>query len=243
MITPGPAHVAVPLVGTTIWLVIKSAVVSQFVVSIMVDRPIIFSGAMVRALLDGRKTQTRRLVTSPLRRCEVGDRLYVRESWRVSPEACEGWHLEELRGWIDYQAGGSTEVVAPSFDAVCRAAFLKGEDHDWDFLPSRYRPCIHLPRWASRLTLNVAEVRIEPLRAISGKDAIAEGVERDHGDWKNYCTDGLACLSAHESYATLWNALHATESERWQDNPSVVALTFAVERGNIDGLSGGVARG
>jgi hypothetical protein len=142
----------------------------------MTDRPIIFSAPMVRALLDGRKTQTRRLATSPLRKCAIGDRLYVRENWRVSPEACEGWHPEEMRGWIDYQAEGSLELVAPSFEAVEKAAFLKGEERDWDFLPSRYRPCIHMPRWASRLTLIVEGVKVEPLQSISEADAEAEGI-------------------------------------------------------------------
>lgn len=141
----------------------------------MTDRPTIFAAPMVIAMIEGRKFQTRRLATSPLRKCQVGDRLWVRENWRVSPEACEGWHPEEMRGWIDYQAGGSLELVAPSFDAVVRAAFLKGEEQDWDFLPSRYRPCIHMPRWASRLTLIVTDVRVEPLQAISEEDAAAEG--------------------------------------------------------------------
>lgn len=192
---------------------------------------------MVRALLDGRKTQTRRLATSPLAACQIGDRLYVREGWRVSPDACDGWHPEELRGWIDYQAGGSLELVAPSMEAVESAAFVKGEYRDWDFLPSRYRPCIHMPRWASRLTLVVSDVRRERLRSISGHDSRCEGVERDGEDWRDYSGAGISILSARESFATLWDSLHTTEGERWEDGPEVVALTFRVERTNIDRLA------
>lgn len=237
----------------------------------MADRPIIFSAPMVRALLAGRKTQTRRLLNPQPEtfmvgdaECEVvalhvdgeavprvatgrvltgqklryakDDRLYVRENWRVSPEAGEAWHPDEMRGWIDYQAGGSLEVVAPSIDAVESAAFLKGEDHDWDFLPSRYRPCIHMPRWASRLTLIAEGVRVEPLQAISEADAIAEGCPRGlglnrpdpEGDWQ---------VCAVNYYHTLWDTLHRAEGERWAANPDVLVLTFRVERANIDRLA------
>jgi len=166
----------------------------------MAEKGIIFSAPMVRALLDERKTQTRRLI-QPTKKdwgpgqlliCEgpqfggrgyrfiepyaPGDRLYVRETWRVSPDACEGWHPQHLRGWIDYQSSGSAEMTAPSFDAVERAAFLTTETPDWDCLPSRYRPCIHMPRWVSRLWLGVTEVRVQRLQDISEDDAIAEGV-------------------------------------------------------------------
>ncbi len=236
-------------------------------------KPIIFSAPMVRALLAGLKTQTRRLLNpQPYdfphpqdgTRCwnaagapggricltdrgllnlhhkpHPGDRLYVRENWRVSPEACEGWHPEEMRGWIDYQAGGSLEVVAPSFEAVEKAAFLKGEDRDWDFIPSRYRPCIHMPRWASRLTLTVTEVRVERLRSISERDARAEGLEQ-------VCVGGLLPayrgtpdleprLYPDSAYGDLWDSLHTAPGTRWADDPWVVAVSFDVAHGNIDG--------
>ena len=218
----------------------------------MADRPIIFSGAMVRALLAGRKTQTRRLIKPRGKgpslfdggwsdsyildpgnadwraqdlRYAIGDRLYVRENWRVSPEACEGWRPEDPRGWIDYQAGGSLEVIAPSFEAVDRATFLKGEDHDWDFIPSRYRPCIHMPRWASRLTLLVDDVRVERLQAISEADAIAEGVEHHGG------SDGPVA-----EFAALWESLHGPES--WDANPWAVVIEFKTVKGNIDDCAG-----
>ncbi|WP_200933256.1 MULTISPECIES: hypothetical protein [unclassified Sphingomonas] len=205
---------------------------------------------MVRALLDGRKTQTRRLASSPLRRCEVGDRLYVRESWRVSPEAAQGWDEADMLGWIDFQAGGSAQVVAPSFQAVEAAAFTKHDDRDWDFLPSRYRPSIHMPRWASRLTLIIEEVRFQRLHDIDQVDAIAEGIEPVdvHGEraWKSYETyaDGkphphasVPNRSPVTSYRELWDSLHPADGERWQDNPEILALTFRVVRQNIDRIA------
>lgn len=248
----------------------------------MTDRPIIFSAPMVRALLDGRKTQTRRILKLPpvpehlgewqvstiggagvtdsrgkpvpeqpcawhsrtgatvVPRYQAGDRLHVRESWRVSPEACEGWHPDIMQGWIDYQAGGSLEVVAPSMDAVEKAAFLTTESRDWDFIPHRYRPSIHMPRWASRLTLIVEDIRVERLNHLTEADAVAEGIESyGYGSiwgWIDYTETNpnmTRCLAdPRASFETLWQSLHGDEA--WEANPFVVAVGFRVERGNID---------
>lgn len=235
----------------------------------MADKGIIFSAPMVRALLAGRKTQTRRLLKLPpapahLGQWEastvggpgildrhgnetpeypcvwhtrtgativppysVGDRLYVRETWRVSPDAAEGWHPGELRGWIDYQAGGSEEHVAPTFEAVERAAFLRGEDRDWDFVPSRYRPCIHMPRWTSRMWLAVTDVRVQRLQQITLTDICAEGLAASIYDFKPVQT-------GFDVWRQLWDSLHTAEGERWDDNPWIVAVSFDVHHGNID---------
>lgn len=171
-----------------------------------------------------------------------GDRLYVRESWRVSPDAAEGWHPEELRGWIDYQACGSEEMVAPSMEAAERAAFVKGENRDWDFVPSRYRPCIHMPRWTSRLWLAVTGVRVQRLQDCSEADPQAEGCVWDSADGHDvWYVPGAATsrngVTAAECYSILWDTLHTAEGERWQDNPWVVAVSFDVHRGNIDAVA------
>lgn len=254
----------------------------------MSDKGIIFSAPMVRALLAGRKTQTRRLFKArfgmgePMNLREhgigeysganndatswgypcaedgcdmslahwpylsgysAGDRLYVRESWRVSPEACEGWHPDHLRGWIDYQAGGSLEVVAPSIEAAERATFLKTEDHDWDFIPSRYRPCIHMPRWASRLWLAATDVRVQRLQDISEDDCIAEGPKlkgwmeglgRPLDGWMVETEQEHVSATPRFWYRELWDSLHTAEGTTWEANPWVVAVSFDVHQGNID---------
>src|SRR5580692_1161056 len=111
----------------------------------MTDRPIIFSSAMVRALLDGRKTMTRRLATSPLRKTGMGDRLWVRESvWLNQGDVGAGR--------VRYRA------TEPDFKGY-------------------WTPSIHMPRWASRITLEVTGSRIERLQAITERDAQAEGAE------------------------------------------------------------------
>jgi hypothetical protein len=201
------------------------------------DRPIIFSGAMVRALLDGRKTQTRRLATAPLRRVEVGDRLYVREAWSGlfwNPEDIDGrarefWETPKLERTADLSSG-----LFYRLDEEAKPIGLR-------FIPEgEWTPSIHMPRWASRLTLTVEDVRFQRLTAIAGHDARCEGVERldDAGAWRDYSGRFAETLTAVESFASLWDSLHTKEGERWQDSPEIVALTFRVERGNIDRVEG-----
>lgn len=180
---------------------------------------------MVRALLAGRKTQTRRLRWSdpkpstivrkrPLERreiqlgaCQPGDRLYVREAM----------------GW---DKGGSDRLFYKADDATVEAEPPKGY-----VIASRHAPSIHMPRWASRLTLLVDAVRCEPLQAISESDAEAEGAAK-------LCHDGEGHFFEHADgtfrcgFAGLWNHLHGAGS--WDGDPEVVALTFRVIRGNID---------
>lgn len=145
----------------------------------MADRPAIFAAPAVLSLLAGHKTQHRVLATSPLAKSKPGDRLWVRESWRIDDDVCEAWDAVAVPciGWIQYQAdGASEEVSAPSFKAVDDLARGKRQIVDWDHLPSGYRPSIHMPRWASRLTLVVEDVRFQRLHEISEADALADGV-------------------------------------------------------------------
>lgn len=223
----------------------------------MTDRPIIFSGPMVRALLDDRKTQTRRLVkvpgimggrypifppedaleleegefsrgsfhyrstgalSGPYRLpAQVGDRLYVREHWRVSS-------AQDALAPRDLPTGLTVEFAADG------SGYLGG----------KHRQGMHMPRWASRLTLFVEAVKVEPLQAISRDDAIAEGIARIGGGvlrWENWSgAEGQSATSPQVAYALLWNSLHAAPVD-WNGNPQVVALTFRVERGNIDQIA------
>lgn len=207
------------------------------------DRPIIFSAPMVRALLAGRKTQTRRLAISPLRRVVVGDRLWVRESFRVGYGA--DWYRE------DFGRAPKPKEMDPATTAV---EYLCDGERE---LSGKSYPSIHMPRWASRLTLIVEDVRIERLRAISEGDATAEGVERgehpitnDVDGWKDYSIihagphkgkrhpHAIApWKNARLSFQSLWETLHQKPGERWEDDPTIVALTFRVIHSNIDRIA------
>jgi hypothetical protein len=203
----------------------------------MTDRPIIFSAAMVLALLAGRKTQTRRLATSPLAAAAVGDRLWVREGW-----ACHWATDNQAPRDIDPDLWSVRYLV----DDTIRPARKDGSLATADQL-KRGRPSIHMPRWMSRLTLTITATRIEPLQAISYGDAIAEGVEMESADPPFYYVPGIWPHSltavgieeaggrhAERSYEKLWSMLHTAEGQRWQDNPDVLVLTFTVAQENID---------
>jgi len=156
------------------------------------DRPIIFSGPMVRAILDGRKTQTRRVVKPQpptdyeyegidndghLWLPEIADQVFWRRcpygKSKDGPWVRETWHTDEID--LEYAKAKHEDICEPS-PIFYRADTLKLHDP----LPSdagwRWRSSRCMPRWASRLTLDVLGVRGERLQDISKEDAIAEGL-------------------------------------------------------------------
>lgn len=181
------------------------------------DRPIIFSGSMVRALLDGRKTQTRRLAwrdmgiwdrPSPWQKAKADDRLWVRENF------CAVGKRGNLSGYDIYRADEAGALGAHG--AV------------------KWTPSIHMPRVASRLTLVVTAVKIERLTEISEADALAEGVVRVGRRWE---VPGLVAtpISAVDAFSSLWQYINGEDS--WDRALEVVALTFTVHKANIDALA------
>lgn len=206
----------------------------------MSDRPIIFSAPMIRALLAGRKTQTRRLlkpqplagqsahlyptakvdwqlrnkmgcvISSERLRYAPGDRLWVREAWCPNALTCGQT--------VHYRADGYHVVV----DDGDEFAVINKDGTE----RSPWRPSIHMPRWASRLTLTVTDVRVQRLQEISEEDAMAEGVEPVLGP------SGGSNTPHVEGFRNLWNATHG--SYAWATNPWVAAISFSVERRNID---------
>lgn len=266
----------------------------------MADRPILFSAPMVRALLAGRKTQTRRVITpqnfklrghdfrfhrpdaellasafngarnfrwiegafswvadtgvmhpgaiivdcrgKPL--IAPGDRLWVREAWRTHA------HYDDLgpsmmggEEPIRYEADGAHQTWG--YPAISNIG--------------RHRVGMHMPRWASRLTLYVTDVRVERLQDISEEDALAEGVPSDEDyvgsfdrEYCHYCggsgmhgalgagygvteVECAQCETPQLRYRNLWDHINGAGS--WAANQWVAAYTFAVRLGNIDTLT------
>jgi hypothetical protein len=193
----------------------------------MKERPILFSAPMVRALLDGSKTQTRRVVKPQpsilagellcwkdnaltddqmAALCpygKPGDRLWVRESWHQRGKFVFALPDSDKRSWL------GTREIAYSADA-------KRPGHDW-----RSRPSIHMPRWASRITLEITGVRVERLRDISPEDCWAEGIQemRDAGD-----ENGELRGSVKQDYQALWESINGPGS--WDANPWVWVVEF-----------------
>lgn len=198
----------------------------------MTDRPIIFSAPMVRALLAGRKTQTRRLATSPLRRVEVGDRLWVKENFIPDPSADDDAWDDWRMSFVEWSGCGCYLRDVPDALRSSEHCYFAATARDNSGV--RWRPSIHMPRWASRLTLIIEQVRVEPLQAISEDDAQAEGAGKliwdGEGGWYESDTGTYRC-----GFAGIWQHLHGLES--WDANPFIAALTFRVIHSNIDRIA------
>ena len=227
----------------------------------MTDKPIIFSAPMVQALLAGRKSQTRRLLNPqpdlndaglwrypPDSVCNgVDPKLWVKRFGGFCQTDAEGLasfllHPSNGRRLLPYAPGDRLYVrEAFSYETldVDRNGFMPpwywadGNLVSGDF--SRPKPSIHMPRWASRLTLPVTEVRVQRLQEISEADAVAEGVLRTasgHFDYHEHAE--IRFTSAVGAYRDLWNSLHGPDA--WATNPWVVAVSFTVQNGNIDAV-------
>jgi len=233
----------------------------------MTDRPILFSGPMVRALLERRKSQTRRVLKpQPLQYTQA--RGTDNEHQRVSIEgrgcgwdgplkalddddafifyACigyapgdllyvrEAWHAE-----AGYDSDPPREIP---FDACCTLYTADGRWSDYDFMngAGRARAGMHMPRWASRLTLRVTEVRVQRLQEISEEDAQAEGADFDSEPCdhaRRTCAEiGCAGPGYRGGFAELWQSLNAERGFGWDVNPWVVAVSFDVIPENIDAV-------
>ncbi len=202
----------------------------------MKERPILFSGEMVRAILDGRKTMTRRIVTPQFSQkwgcgcpnkstftlmngdqewkdafavhvdrltptghwqwvfCpygKPGDRLWVRETW--AQVGMPG----TLSGYIRYKADEQNAVGA--------------------YGAQKWKPSIFMPRWASRITLEITGVRVERLQDISEENAEAEGCTGDHRADRD--------LDAAQEFRSLWDSINGKRAS-WTSNPWVWVIEF-----------------
>lgn len=222
----------------------------------MNDKPILFSAPMIRALLAGTKTQTRRVLCTadptddlpdgyqdfpppyvgfgaPVyenqscgnvfrfpRSHAIGDRLWVKETWRVRSEFN---HLSPTK--IGEDEGAKSAI----------GVWYEADDNKGTLIElGRTRSSIHMPRWASRLTLMVTDVRVQRLQDISEADAVAEGCTEGH------TVDDISGVhegwSARTDFRALWNSIHGPDA--WDQNPWVAAYSVDVHRGNIDQMGG-----
>lgn len=214
----------------------------------MKERGMIFNAEMIRAILDGRKTQTRRIVNwrglngglnlnfSGLKVCEY-PKGWVIESesrssseWRCQPTPCP-FGIVGDRIWVREtwaEAGGN----APELQ-LYRANYPEHVPSHYEHLrPAeeiRWRPSIHMPRWASRLTLEITNVGVQRLQSISQNDAAREGLVRLPASGR-YCINqgdqyfGGASHDAREVFSWLWSSIYGDDS--WQANPWVWVIEF-----------------
>ena len=198
----------------------------------MKERPIIFNSDMVRAILDGRKTQTRRIV-KPQPTVEIkyreylavvdgkkikcpygapGDRLWVREAFCVVDDREFSGDVDEAPEgavWVDYRA---TPRYAPP--DVAYPAGWENDPIDAEHLT--WRPSIHMPRWASRITLEITNVRVERLQEISEEDCLAEGMRPF--DPTSKLDQVFSDLTPQDKFSALWDSINGKRAP-WESNP------------------------
>ncbi|UDQ77708.1 hypothetical protein LJQ72_09215 [Pectobacterium brasiliense] len=218
----------------------------------MKEHPIIFNGEMVRAILDGRKTQTRRVIKP-----QPFDRSQYRRDHQIEIISGRAENGDEIDGLYAYtkSTGGTWDAKCPfgqpgdrlwvretsglqvRRDAlggtgefrVYRASnpdAIRYKTASGEIAPIKWVPSIHMPRYASRITLEITDVRVELLNNISEEDAQAEGVESLHGGyWRHYQPEWTQHqLSAKGSFATLWKSIYGEEN--WNSNPWVWVTEF-----------------
>ncbi len=232
----------------------------------MADRPILFSGPMVRAILGGRKTQTRRLFKPAppdwVNHCEEVQRFNMRQEW--VPAGLWWWTETDASGQLALRRWpvdeyGQRYAIKPAFakgdrlwvrETWCWAAlggydarddggevwYRASDDGECD---GAWKPSIHMPRRCSRLTLIVTDVRVERLQDIGEADAIAEGAGQYSSTTKLHRDRPYdPSLNGHyrEGFSELWEGLNAKRGFGWDANPWVVAVTFDAVKANIDTL-------
>ena len=217
----------------------------------MKEKPILFSGPMVRAILDGRKTQTRRVVKpQPVFCRKIGEDDSVTAGWKIDSEWLINIGPEGLVERFCPYPPGTVLWVRETFvrveclggvktdDVVYRANLVDRRGHVWPSIAEdpdgvKWTPSIFMPRWASRLRLLVTAVRVERLQDITEEDAEAEGVNHIDDDLKqDAARSALACGSvrctARDYFRILWDSMNAKFGYGWDTNPWVWVYTFKV---------------
>jgi len=196
----------------------------------MKERPILFSGPMVNAILDNRKTQTRRPIKWPVFGPTIGtariQRIFIPEDIEKHREAIvsrcpygqPGDRLWVREAWADCKCG-DFYFRADSFHGPDEKPYCPGCDKNLD----RWRPSILMPRWASRITLEITAVRAERLQNISAKDAVAEGVIIEGSGMMDACD---IASQAKDKYRDLWDSINAKRGFSWDSNPFVWVIEF-----------------
>lgn len=212
----------------------------------MKERPILFSGAMVRAILEGRKTVTRRVVQpqpgdlfrsfgelqddqkhgygfhdgerfwrSPYGK--PGDRLWVREAFLPDPDADHwSWDNHDCSYYEWNGCGSKIAYVPKAMQKPEHCIYREG----WDGHELAWRPSIHMPRWASRILLEITDVCVERLQDISEQQALAEGVRSCEHELDPHGND----YSPYELFSALWVSINGHDS--WHANPWVWVVEF-----------------
>ena len=210
------------------------------------ERPILFSGAMVQAILAGRKTITRRIVKREFMHQPDGPRngkWYIRRAdaiWdsfetidELAAKHCPYGKIGD-RLWVR-ETFGLPFGTAHGAKVIYKADGGVQPDCMW-----QWRPSIFMPRWASRITLEITDVRVERLQDISDSDAVNEGIRASTmppipGTWY-HAVNGHMCQTARMAFSVLWDSINPNDNlpigqgKDWESNPWVWVVSFKVVR-------------
>ena len=217
----------------------------------MSSKPILFSGPMVRAILEGRKSQTRRVVKpqpnpeywqeivpgwySPtvIRNGleEPGPEVYgfasEDEGWRC-PYGAPGdslWVRETWKPYFHLNENGSVKDEGIYYKATGSRRMMDLEPGTWSMRKAdKWRPSIHMPRWASRISLSVKDVRVERVQDITYDAVVAEGVWDMM--WAVDFTKSMKYPTWKSEWVRTWDALNAKRGYSWESNPWVWVVEF-----------------
>lgn len=211
----------------------------------MKERPILFSTEMVKAILEGRKTQTRRVLKTQL----PFDSFEFTSGIGYSAMTPKGY--VEVRGYSNkdgkreyspfaikpkYGEFGDILWVRETFEFIGESGFNDPPENPTDYLYKadshepvfKWSPSIYMPKEACRIKLKITEIRIERLLDISKEDAIAEGITGGYTDdgytWTDYTNDEKTYEDPRSSYMTLWDSINGKDSHRL--NPWVWVISF-----------------
>lgn len=214
----------------------------------MSEKPILFNGEMVRAILDGRKTQTRRVMKPQPKKIHglycffKGKSPYAKFSYQTlanfkkraiaecSPYGQKGDQLWVRETWRAYgDRGGLLRDQELAHCTGPRDVMFKATADEAEIALFDFRPSIFMPRWASRIQLSIKDIRVERLQDISEEDAQAEGCS---AEWGNVSApmeppeyDGH---SARDDFHALWDSINAKRGYEWDSNPFVWVVDFEV---------------
>lgn len=207
----------------------------------MRERPILLNSEMVRAILSGQKTQTRRImkvqpesdqfgllrITDSTKRSDIG-----KYHWAES-NAC-GTHVRSMLFSCPFGAVGDRIWVRETFasglstkSTLAYRATHKREDLEDGFYDTiKWTPSIHMPRWASRITLEITDVRVERLQDITDVESMREGIQNlttcSHGDFG--IPGAVTAQNPRRAFQLLWESIYGKGS--WQANPWVWVIEF-----------------
>ena len=196
----------------------------------MKERPIIFNAEMIRAILEGRKTMTRRVI-KPQPKSYTGQNIHKDQiilwQWKIEKGGFGGCPEYNIGRWIANsglcpygQAGDRLWVRETWYQNPATDKLVYKADYDHPISPAKWRPSIHMFRWASRINREITEVRVEQLMKIDIRDIHAEGIRLPEDKVGYY---GKLYVDA---FHNLWDSLNAKRSYSWESNPWVWVISF-----------------